>query len=56
MLNFIDFFMRYTLDLTLEWQLDQITLDPTSHRVDVYLRHSGEHLVCPETGEIWDVV
>ena len=51
MSNFIDSFMRYTLDLTPEWQLDRITLDPTSHRVDVYLRHSGENLVCPETGE-----
>ncbi len=47
----IESLIRNSLDLGPEWQIDRFTLDTKYHRVDVYLRHSGENLVCPETGE-----
>ncbi len=47
----IDFMMRYTLRLSSDWQVDQVTMDTEAQRVDVYLWHSGKNLVCPETGE-----
>lgn len=49
--NFLDSVMRYTLGLDSEWQVDQITMDTENQQIDVFLSHSGKHLVCPETGE-----
>jgi len=47
----IDSIMKYSLHLDSDWQIDRVTVDLEKQRVDVYLSHSGENLVCPETGE-----
>ena len=48
----IDLMMRYTLRLSSDWQVDQVTMDTETQRVDVYLSHSGKNLICPETGGV----
>jgi len=46
----IDSILKYSLHLDSDWQIDRVTVDLEKQRVDVYLSHSGENLVCPETG------
>ena len=43
--------MRYTLGLTTDWRVDRVAMNTQKERVDIYLSHSGQGLVCPETGE-----
>ncbi len=43
--------MRDSLGLDSEWQVDEVTFNPKERRIDVYLSHSGQNLICPETGE-----
>ena len=47
----VDDLIRSSLRLNDDWQIDQLLFDEQTPRVDVYLSHSDEMLVCPETGE-----
>jgi len=49
--EFMNSVMRDSLGLDSEWEVDQVTFDSDAQRFDVYLPHSRQNLVCPETGE-----
>lgn len=43
--------IRYSLRLDDEWWIYKLAFDEQNQSVDVYVSHSGDTLVCPETGK-----
>lgn len=43
--------IQYSLGLDDNWEFEELSFDEENQRVDVHISHSGDTLVCPETGE-----
>ena len=43
--------IQYSVGLDDNWEFDKLFFDEENQRVDVHISHSGDSLVCPETGE-----
>ena len=43
--------IQYRLGLDDNWEFEELSFDEENQRVDVHISHSGDTLVCPETGE-----